>query len=159
MMGWHLAQINVARLLAPIDHPLVAEFVAGLEPVNELADASPGFVWRLQTEAGNATSVQAYSDELIIVNMSVWESLDQLSDFVYRTAHAEFLRRKRSWFERMVDAHVALWWIEAGSLPSVTEGVARLDALRTQGPSGDAFTFRNAFPSPAHGSVNVPYGY
>jgi hypothetical protein len=145
---WHLAQINVARLRAPIDDPLVAEFVAGLEPVNELADASPGFVWRLQTEAGNATSVQAYADELVIVNMSVWESLEHLGDFVYRSAHTEFLRRKRAWFERMVDAHMALWWTESGTLPSVAEGVARLETLRTKGPSADAFTFRNAFPSP-----------
>jgi hypothetical protein len=148
MTGWHLAQINVARLLAPIDDPLVAEFVAGLEPVNQLADASPGFVWRLQTEAGNATAVQAYDDELIIVNMSVWESLAHLSDFVYRSAHTEFLRRKRSWFERTVDAQVALWWIEAGSRPAVADGVARLDTLRSKGPTADAFTFRRAFPAP-----------
>jgi hypothetical protein len=145
---WHLAQINVARLRAPIDDPLVAEFVGGLEPVNELADASPGFVWRLQTEAGNATSVQAYADELVIVNMSVWESLEQLADFVYRSAHTEFLRRKRAWFERMIEAHIALWWIEGGFLPSVADGVARLETLRAKGPCADAFTFRNAFQSP-----------
>ncbi len=148
MTIWHLAQINVARLRAPIDDPLVAEFVAGLEPVNQLADTSPGFVWRLQTEAGDATSLQAYDDELIIVNMSVWESLDQLADFVYRSAHTEFLRNKRSWFERMVEAHAALWWTEAGRLPSVTEGVQRLEALRTNGPSPEAFAFRHSFAAP-----------
>jgi hypothetical protein len=148
MAEWQLAQINVARLRAPIDDPTVAEFVAGLEPVNALADTSPGFVWRLQTEDGNATAMRPYDDELVIVNMSVWASLDQLADFVYRSAHREFLRAKRAWFERMVSSHMALWWMTAGAVPSVEEGVARLETLRSRGPSPAAFTFREPFPAP-----------
>ena len=148
MSQWHVAQINVARLRAAIDDPAVAEFVAGLEPVNRLADESPGFVWRLQTEDGDATAVRAYDDELVIVNMSVWASLDQLADFVYRSGHGGFLRRKREWFERSGEAHMALWWTEAGRLPSVEEGAARLETLRASGPSAAAFTFRHPFPPP-----------
>ncbi len=154
-MDWHLAQINIARLRAPIDDPLVAEFVAGLEPVNRLADESAGFVWRLQTEDGNATAVRPYADELIIVNMSVWDSLEHLADFVYRSAHTEFLRGKRAWFERMADAHAALWWIAAGTEPSVEEGAARLEMLRSRGPSTDAFTFGHPFAAPGTVEVDV----
>lgn len=148
MTDWHLAQIDIARLRAPIDDPLVAEFVAGLEPVNRLADASPGFVWRLQTDNGNATALRPYADEFVIVNMSVWESLEHLADFVYRSAHVDFLRAKRAWFERMVDAHMALWWSEAGRFPSADDGARRLEVLRASGPSAEAFTFRHPFPAP-----------
>jgi hypothetical protein len=107
MAGHHLAQINVARLRAPMDSPLVAEFVDGLEPVNEIADASPGFVWRFQTEDGYPTSVGPYEDDLIIVNFSTWTSMEALADYVYRSHHAAFLRRRRQWFERLAEVSVA----------------------------------------------------
>jgi hypothetical protein len=141
----HLAQLNIARLLAPLDDPRIADFVENLERINGLGDASPGFVWRLQTEEGDATAVRAYEDELVIINLTVWESIDALADFVYRTTHREFLRRRREWFEQMVEAHLVLWWVPAGHRPSVTEAVARLDRLRRDGPSPQAFTFRHPF--------------
>jgi hypothetical protein len=146
MADWHIAQINVARLRAPIDDPLVRDFVAGLEPINQLADASPGFIWRFSAE--NDEVATATGDDLLIVNMSVWRSLESLGDFVYRTAHREFLRRKRNWFDRMAEAYMALWWVEAGQRPSADEGIERLQVLRRDGPSPAAFTFRVPFPAP-----------
>ena len=100
----HLAQVNIARLAAPLDSPQLADFVANLQPINAIADASPGFVWRLQTEEGDATSLRFSDDEWLIVNMSVWESIDALRDYVYRSAHADVLRRRQEWFERMREA-------------------------------------------------------
>ena len=138
-----------------MDDPMVAGFVAGLDPMNALADASPGFVWRLQTEDGNATSVRAFDDALVIVNISVWESVDALAEFVYRSAHSQFLRHKRDWFERMTESQMALWWIELGHLPSVAEGAQRLELLRASGPSPDAFTFRCPFAAPGVASIEV----
>ena len=132
---YHLAQINVGRLLAPIDDARIAGFVNGLEPINRLAEASPGFVWRLQSEIGNATDIHLTEDELFIINLSVWESMEALRDIAYATAHVEVLRRRREWFERHAEAHFALWWIEAGTLPSpadALERVARLAASARQ---------------------------
>jgi heme-degrading monooxygenase HmoA len=143
-----LAQVNVARLRAPLDTPQLADFVANLEPVNALADGAPGFVWRLQTEDGNATAVRVLDDDMLIVNMSVWRSLDALSAFVYGGGHREVMRRRRQWFERLTDAHVALWWVEAGTRPTVAEAERRLVLLRTHGPTREAFTFRTPFPVP-----------
>ena len=147
-MTWQLAQINVARLHAPLDDPRTQGFVDGLQRVNALADDAPGFVWRLQTESGDATEIQAFDDELIIVNMSVWDSVEALGDFVYRSGHVEFLRRKREWFERYGSVQVALWWVPAASLPTVGEGVARLATLEANGPTADVFTFRRPAPAP-----------
>jgi hypothetical protein len=142
----HLAQINVARLLAPIDAPEITDFVAALDPVNERADRAAGFVWRLQTEEGNATSVHAFDDPLVILNLSVWESLETLEAFVYGDEdHRAVLRRRREWFERHVESHTALWWIPAGTTPTVAEAVARLTHLREHGPTRRAFTFRDRF--------------
>jgi hypothetical protein len=146
----HLAQINVGRLRAPVDSPLVAEFIDALDPVNALADASAGFVWRFQTEDGNATAVRPYEDESILINMSVWESVEALADFVYRSDHTAFLRRRGEWFERMTEAIVTLWWVPVGHIPTIDEGVARLDHLRTNGPGPNAFTFRRPFPPGSH---------
>ena len=140
-----LAQINVARLRAPLDDPLVAEFVEALDEINALAERSPGFRWRFQTEDGNATAVRPYDDDLIIINITVWESVEALADYVYRSDHTAFLRRRREWFERMRDAVVALWWIEPGTRPTVTDAVTRLEHLRRHGPTPHAFTFRHRF--------------
>ena len=128
-----------------MDSPALAEFVANLEPVNALADFAPGFVWRLEDESGDATSIRAFDDERLIINMSVWESIESLGDYVYRTDHAGYLRRRREWFERMRDVIVALWWIPAGSFPTVTEGIERLEYLRANGPTARSFTFRMPF--------------
>ncbi len=148
MDGFQLAQINVGRLRAPVDSPIVAEFMEALDPVNALAEASPGYVWRFQTDDGNATAVRPYDDESILVNMSVWESVDALADFVYRSHHTDYLRRRGEWFERMTETITALWWVPAGHIPTIEEGIGRLDHLRAHGPSAQAFTFRDRFPAP-----------
>ncbi len=145
---YHLAQANIARLREPVTSPLLADFVAALEPINALADGAPGFVWRLQTEDGDATSIQAFDDERIIVNMSVWSSLELLGDFVYRSPHAQVMRRRREWFEQMSEVFVALWWIPEGHLPTVDEAKERLALLDAHGPGPDAFTFRVPFAAP-----------
>ena len=147
--GWQVAQVNIARFKAPIDSPLIAGFVERLDPINALADDAPGFVWRLQTEEGNATSIHAFEDDLILVNMSVWESVEDLNAFVYRSPHFEVFRRRREWTEHMDRAYLALWWIHAGTIPTVEEGRRRLDLLIEHGPTPDAFTFKRTFPAPA----------
>jgi hypothetical protein len=151
MTAHHLAQLNVARLREPIDSPLLAEFVAALAPVNALADASPGFVWRLQSDGGDATSIHAYDDPLIIVNLTVWQSVEHLREFAFRSGHRDVMRRRREWFERMADAYVVLWWLPAGSVPTVLEARDRLERLRRDGPTAEAFTFRAPFPPPTFG--------
>jgi hypothetical protein len=145
----HVAQINIARLRAPVDAPETAEFVAALDPVNACADGAAGFVWRLQTEAGNATSVRAFDDPLVIVNMSVWESIEALETFAFRDeGHLAVLRRRREWFERHVESDTALWWVPAGTTPTVGEAIARLVHLREHGPTPWAFSFRARFTAP-----------
>lgn len=148
MHAYHLAQLNIGRLAAPLDSPQLAGFVARLEGINALAEASPGFVWRFQTEAGDATALRPYDDDRILVNFSVWESPEALYHYVYRTAHAELLRQRREWFEKMEESFMVLWWVRAGHQPDVAEAVARLALLRTEGPSASAFTFRAQFPPP-----------
>ncbi len=145
MSEYHLAQINVGRLQAPIDDPLVVEFVDGLNAINALADESPGFVWRLQTENGNATSIQTTADELFIVNMSLWATLDDLFKYVYRTEHVDFLRNRRDWFQRMDEPHMCLWWVDAGHIPTIEEGLEKLEHFRRHGSTPQAFSFRNQF--------------
>ncbi|HSJ85305.1 MAG TPA: DUF3291 domain-containing protein [Acidimicrobiia bacterium] len=152
----HLAQLNVARLRAPLDSPMLVEFVEALEPVNALADDAQGFVWRLQTEDGDATAIRAFEDDMLLVNMSVWESVDDLVAFVYRSDHRRVMIRRREWFERMVDSSTVLWWVEAGHRPSVMEAKQRLAILRRDGPTPAAFTFRSPFPPPgAGGEVEI----
>jgi hypothetical protein len=145
---FHIAQVNIARVLAPIDSPELAGFVARLDDINALADSTPGFVWRLQTDAGNATAVRPYDDERIMINLSVWSNPEALRDFVYRSAHAGVMRQRKSWFERFDGMYYALWWVPAGHIPSVGEARQRLDHLRAHGESARAFTFAKLFPSP-----------
>ena len=124
---WHLAQLNVARLRQPLDHPATAAFVAALDPINELAESSPGFVWRLTDESGQSSSyVRADDDPLVIVNLSVWRTLGDLHDFVFRSAHTPFLRRRREWFQRPDEAHLVCWWVPADHVPTVDEALDRL---------------------------------
>jgi uncharacterized protein DUF3291 len=146
MSEYHLAQINIARMLAPIDDPIMAEFAAQLAPVNALADGSPGFVWRLQTESGDATGIQVYDDDMIIVNLTVWESAKALREFVYRNAHYGVLRDRKHWFEKFDGPYYAMWWVPAGQLPGIEEGKARLEYLRQHGDSAYAFSFKKLFP-------------
>jgi hypothetical protein len=150
---YHLAQVNIARLRAPVDSPALADFVAELDPVNATADAAPGFVWRLQTEDGNATSVRAFEwDQAgsagVIVNMSAWVSVEALAAFVYSGRHVAVLRRRREWFELMDEAYSALWWIPAGTLPTTGDAEERVCSLRAHGPAPRAFTLRQHFPAP-----------
>jgi hypothetical protein len=148
MSLYHIAQINIARMLAPIDDPIMAEFVAQLAPVNALADGSPGFVWRLQTDSGDATSIKVYEDDFIIVNLTVWESVEALREFVYKNAHYGVLRDRKRWFTKFDGPYYALWWVPAGQLPSIEEGKERLDYLRQHSDSAHAFSFKNLFPEP-----------
>lgn len=153
---FHLAQLNLALPREPLESPLLAEFVAGLDPVNAIADSSPGFVWRLQTEEGNATGVRAFGDERLIVNLSTWESLEALRAFVYGSdAHKALMRRRREWFERM-ETFLVLWWIPAGHTPAVAAAEERLDHLRRHGPTPEAFTFRRSFPPPSADAAQDP---
>ena len=147
-MPFHLAQCNIAKLRAPLDSPLLADFVAALDPINRLADHARGFVWRLQTEDGDATAIRAFDDETLLVNMSVWKSLDDLASFTYSSEHRSVMRRRREWFSRLAEAYLVLWWVPAGTVPTVTEAKRRLEVLRSQGPTPDAFTFRSPFPPP-----------
>ena len=146
--AYHLAQLNIALLREPLDSPLLSDFVAALDPINQLADTSPGFIWRLQTEDGDATGIRAFDDDRYIVNMSVWESVEDLASFVYKTGHTGVMRRRKEWFERIAEAFMVLWWIPAGHEPTVEEAQARLGHLRSQGPTAHAFTFKAPFPSP-----------
>jgi hypothetical protein len=148
MPRYWLSQMNVARALASPDSPQLADFMELLDPVNALADAAPGFVWRLQTEDGNATALRVLGDDMMMVNMSVWESLDALGSFVHNTRHRDVMRRRREWFERLAEAYMVLWWVEAGRLPSVAEGEERLLHLRRFGPTPHAFTFKDPQPAP-----------
>ncbi|MGP1396765.1 MAG: DUF3291 domain-containing protein [Inquilinaceae bacterium] len=148
MAPWHLAQINVATARFPLDHAGMADFMGQLDTVNALADASPGFVWRLQSDSGNATDIPVTDDPRFIVNMSVWESAEALFDFVYRSAHRPVMTRRREWFVPPKGAYHCLWWIEGGTVPTVDDGLARLRHLDTHGPSPHAFTFKNRFAPP-----------
>jgi hypothetical protein len=148
MPAYHIAQFNIARMLAPIDDPVMAEFVSQLAPVNALADQSSGFVWRLQTDGGDATSIQVYDDKMIIVNLTVWETTDALRAFVYKNAHSGVLRDRKRWFEKIEGPYYVLWWVRVGQLPGPEEGKVRLEYLRQQGDSAYAFSFKNIFPAP-----------
>ncbi len=140
-----LAQLNVGRLVAPTDSPIVAEFMAALDAINAVADASPGFEWRFQTDDGNATAERPFDDDTILVNFSTWSSVDSLADYVYRSVHVDYMRRRREWFAPLDELSVVLWWVPLGHRPSVDEAIDRLEYLRAHGPTPYAFTFRQRF--------------
>ncbi len=146
MARYHLAQVNIGRVKAPPDDPLLAGFMGRLDELNALADKSPGFVWRLQTSEGNATYLRPYDDDRILVNMSVWESIEMLRQYVYGPAHMELLRQRHEWFERFTRSYMALWWVPAGHLPGIDEAKKRLAYLDAHGPTEFAFTFKTTFP-------------
>lgn len=148
MSGHELAQLNIGIIRGPMDSPVMAEFAANLERINAVAEATPGFVWRLQTEEGDATAIRPFDNENMLVNMSVWKDVESLRRYVYHSAHVEVMRRRREWFEPMSEAFLVLWWVPLGHRPSVAEAIARLEHLRRHGPSPDAFTFRHPFPQP-----------
>ena len=141
----HLAQLNIGRIKGAMDSPVMADFAANLDRINALAEASPGFVWRLQTEEGDATALRPFDDERMLVNMSVWRDVAALNRYVYTSAHVELMRRRREWFEPMREAFLVLWWVPEGHQPSVAEAIERLEHLRAHGPTPWAFNFRQAF--------------
>jgi enamine deaminase RidA (YjgF/YER057c/UK114 family) len=147
-MPYHLAQVNVAKLRASLDSPLIKDFADGLAEINALAEQSPGFVWRYVDASGNATATRAYDDPLIIYNASVWQSIEALKAYVYASTHVAFFKRRAEWFEKFGSAHAALWWVLAGHQPDVHDAKARLALLDAHGPTAQAFTFAKPFPSP-----------
>ena len=147
--GFHLAQANIGRFRAPLETAIMEGFRTQLDPINALADRSPGFIWRLQTEDGNATAIRPYADDdLMAINLSVWESLESLQQFVYKSGHVDVLRRRKQWFEQMEGPILVLWWIPSGEIPTVGEAQERLRHLADHGPTPHAFTFRTPFPAP-----------
>lgn len=143
-MEYQLAQINIARLLKPIDHPQIADFVNQLDEINALAEKSKGFVWRLKDEDSNdATNINPFSDPNIIVNMSVWKDILSLKDYVYNSGHIKVFVRRKEWFEKPSKSHMALWWIEKGKFPTPEEGKKRIEYLQQFGSSKYAFTFKD----------------
>lgn len=148
MTQYHIAQINIARMLAPIDDPIMTDFVAQLPSINALAEETPGFVWRLQSEGGDATSIKVYDDDMVIINLTVWESVETLREYIYKSAHSAVMRGRRRWFEKFDGPYYALWWIPAGHIPTPQEGKERLEYLRKHDDSAYAFSFRNVFTAP-----------
>lgn len=145
MKKYHLAQINIAKMLAPIDSPVMADFKNNLDRINELAESSDGFIWRLKDADNNATSIKVFDDDFMIVNMSVWESKEKLFNFTYGSAHVEIFKRKKEWFHKMSDMHMALWFVEARKNPTPEEAKERLALLNKLGETPLAFTFKSDF--------------
>jgi heme-degrading monooxygenase HmoA len=156
---YHLAQLNVARMLAPLTDPLMAGFVERLDEINALADSRPGFIWRLQTEEGDATSIRPFEDDLILVNLSVWASLQDLSNFVYASEHRQVMKQRRQWFNRFDGPYMVLWWIPQDHIPTVEEARERLTHLRTHGETSQAFTFKKPFPAPDEAGQLSPMSF
>ncbi|MEM7802080.1 MAG: DUF3291 domain-containing protein [Chloroflexota bacterium] len=145
-MQYHLAQVNVGEILGPTDDPIMAEFMAALDKINAIADQSPGFVWRLQSDDGNATDYRPYENPNIMLNLSVWESVDALHAYVYKTVHLEYVKRRKEWFQRFGQPHMCLWWIPAGHIPPIEEAITKLNHLTEHGPTPESFTFAKRFP-------------
>jgi hypothetical protein len=160
MSAYQLAQLNIGIIKGPMESPVMAEFAANLDRINAVAESSHGFVWRLQTQEGDATAIRPFENENMLVNMSVWQDLESLSAYVYNSAHVELMRRRRQWFERMNEAFLVLWWVPKDHRPTIAEATHKLELLRTQGPTQDAFSFRTAFPPPddARGRFEVAFG-
>lgn len=145
MAHYHIAQVNIGRIRAELDDPIMAGFVNRLAEINALADGSPGFVWRLKTDEGNATYLRPFADERTLLNMSVWEDVESLRHYVYQTAHRELLRQRHAWFEKFAGAYSALWWVPAGHVPGMDEAKRRVAYLDANGPTEFAFTFNALF--------------
>ena len=151
---WQLAQLNIGTTLYPVEDPRMEGFTGRLDTINALAEASPGFVWRMQSESGNATDIPVGEDPLLIANLSVWETVEALYAFTYQTTHREVMTGRRQWFQRPEGAYQVLWWVPAGHRPTLAEAMARLEHLREEGPGPRAFTFKASHPPP--GSAGAP---
>ena len=154
---WHLAQINIGKLVAPHGDPRVQPFFDALDRINAIADASPGFVWRLQDDSGNAMGISYSPDPLLAVNMSVWRDADALFEFVYRSSHTPVMARRRDYFQKFDGTFQALWWLPAGEVPTVSDGLSRLWLLERFGPCPQAFTFKARFPAPDEQGLPVDH--
>ena len=143
--GFHLAQLNIAQARYPLDDERMAGFMNRLDEINAVADVAPGFVWRLQTDDGNATALRPFPEDDLLVNLSVWESIEALREYVYRSQHLEPMRQRQSWFHKMDQPHMVLWWVPAGHIPTLEEAKERLAKLRVEGPTPEAFTFKHTF--------------
>ena len=148
MSTYEVAHLNIAITKGAMDSPVMADFAANLERINALADSSPGFVWRLETEEGDATAIRLFEHENLLINMSVWRDIESLNEFVYNSDHVGFMRGRKQWFEPMREAFLVLWWVRKGHRPRIEEAGAKLELLRTKGPSPDRFTFRQTFAPP-----------
>jgi hypothetical protein len=148
MAKYHLAQINIALAKAEMDTEIMEGFVSRLDEINETADKAEGFVWRLQTEDGDSTAIRVFDEPLLLVNMSVWKSIDALKNFVYKSAHVELIRDRQSWFHKYIDAHQALWWIPAGHIPTIEEAKEKLETIKKHGPTLSAFHYGKIFSMP-----------
>jgi hypothetical protein len=151
----HLAQLNIAKAKYSLEAPEIKEFIDNLTPVNEIAESSDGFIWRLKDESGDATNIKAFSDPKIIVNMSVWNSIDSLKNFMFRTHHRNFLRRKNEWFDSMPEDSYVLWWVPIGHIPSIEEAVDKLEFLRKNGDTANAFSFKSNFSAAEYMQSNT----
>jgi Domain of unknown function (DUF3291) len=154
---YQLAQLNVAVMKSALDSPPMADFAGNLERINRLAEHSPGYLWRLESDAGDATAFRPMGEH-VLVNLSVWQDIESLSNYVYRSQHVEIMRRRREWFDRMSAAYLVLWWVPAGHRPTVEEAVERLEALRANGPSPSAFTFGHAYGPPDPAEADDAFG-
>jgi hypothetical protein len=153
MALYHLAQVNIAYGIETLDHPTMSGFVSELDRINVLAEKSDGFIWRLQSDEGDATAFKIFEDEKIIINMSVWESVEALRSYVYSSDHLDILKQKKQWFEKPKSAHLALWWIPVGNVPTIEDAKARLSEIQRVGSSETAFNFVKPYPMPE--SVDV----
>ncbi len=148
MTKYHLAQINIALAKAEMDTEIMEGFVSRLDEINETADRAEGFIWRLQSEEGDSTAIRAFDEPLLLVNMSVWDSIEALKFFVYKSVHVELIRDRQAWFHKFVDAHQALWWIPAGHIPTIEEAKEKLEAIQKNGPTSLAFHYGKPFAKP-----------
>ena len=157
-LTYQLAQVNIGKILAPMDNPVMEGFKSNLDPINKLAENSPGFIWRLKDETNNATSIKIFEDDFMLINMSVWESIDALYQFVYQSHHVQYVKRRKEWFEKMPEMFMALWYVPAGHEPTPLEAMERLNYLRKHGDTPFSFGFRNKFTaeeaSQFHSKVN-----
>jgi len=149
MPKFHLAQINIAQAKAEMDSPIMNGFTSRLDEINKIAEESTGFVWRLQDEAGDATSIRVFEDNLLLVNMSVWRSIEDLKNFVYRSFHQELLKNKNDWFNKGTAPYQAMWWVPVGHMPTVEEAIEKLELLRRNGPTTEVFHFGKPVDAPS----------
>ena len=147
-MNYHLAELNIARMLYQMDDPRFSGFVNRLEEINTLAEQSKGFIWRLKTDEGDAMSIRAFEDDMLIINMSVWESIEDLYQYTYYTAHAELFRQRQDWFEHLKEPMFAMWWVPEGHIPDLEEAKEKLELIRLKGPTAEAFHFKKRFDPP-----------